>query len=103
MNSAHVDPVVKVRTELARPCPLIDTAVCRSQNADIDAYGTPATQTIKFSAIKRPQQFRLSWEAHFADLIEKNRSSVSVLQFADSQGVSSRESSAFISKQFAFE
>src|SRR5262249_42892152 len=69
----------------------------------ITLYGRVASQSFEFSFLNHAQQFDLNAGRHFADLIEKERTSMSQLKAAFLSRNCAGKGASFITKKFSFQ
>src|SRR5881628_3321334 len=75
----------------------------RGDDADIDGNRFRSANTLKGLLLEHAQEFHLRVGRQVADFIEEERAFVGLLKAADAPLVRTREGTAFVAEQFAFE
>ena len=77
-----VEPVVEVLAEAARLDLLLEVAVGRGDDADVDRLGLGVADAEDDPLLQRAQELHLQRERHLADLVEEQRAAVGRLELA---------------------
>src|SRR5580700_343524 len=90
----YVEPVIKIRPELAALDHRCQRNIGCGNHADINLDSRSLAKTLEFALLQDSQQLGLKVERHFTDLIQQNRSAMGEFEFAGPGGDSSRKCSA---------
>src|SRR5581483_9690578 len=99
----HIEAVVQVLPKLALPDAFlqVDIGGGDDPHIDLDRFRTP--QALDFAVLQGPEELRLQVERHVADLVEKDRSAIGLLEAADSQIHGARECPLDVPEQLGLE
>jgi hypothetical protein len=99
----HVQPVEQVLAEAAGAHALLEVLVRRRDHAHVALQGLVATDAVELAVRQHAQQPRLQVEGHVADLVEKQRAAVGLLEAAAAHGLRAGEGAALVAEEFALE
>ena len=102
MNRVDTQPVIEVCTESSIGNFLFQIAIGRRQHPHVYCQIPVTANTLDFAALEHPQQFGLSGQGYFSDLIQKKRAAVSQFKFARSGFRGTGKCTFNMTKQFAF-
>ncbi len=80
-----------------------EVLVGRRDDTDIGADRVIAAHAREGAVLQHAQEFALQGERHFADLVEKKRSPIGLLEATDALGTRAGERSFFVTEQFALQ
>ena len=97
----HVQPVVQVVAKAVLPDFLGEIAIGRGHHTHVNIDGARAAQSLELPFLEHPQEFWLQLGRQIADLVEKERSSMRVLESAYLARMGASEGSTLTSEQLA--
>ena len=97
----HVQPVVQIVAKAVLPDFLGEIAIGRRHHAHVDIDGARAAQSLELPFLEHPQEFWLQLGRQIADLVEKERSSMRVLESAYLARMGAREGPTLAPEQLA--
>src|SRR3954469_7304303 len=78
----------------------LEIAVSRDHNAHIHRNRLVSANALDLALLQYAQQFRLHIQRHIADLVEENRSAISLLELSNVPARCAGERSFFVAKEF---
>ena len=103
MKLHDAEAIEQIAAETARRHLGAQIAVGRGDHPDVDPLGLERADPLHLAVFDRPQQFRLDAQRQFADLVEKQRAAVGMLEHADLGFRRPGERAALVAEQFALE
>ena len=94
----RVQPKVKIGAELLLLHRLIEVAAGGGQDTDVDLDGLVSADAFKLAVLQHPQDLRLRRQGRVADLVEKQRAAVCLLEFSDPQSFGPGEGPFFVAE-----
>src|ERR1700690_310591 len=82
MNLDHIQPVVKVVSELPVPYGFFEINTCCSDKPNINMTSGIPTDTLYLFVIQYPEEFRLKVKRHIPDLIKEQGAILGHLEYA---------------------
>src|SRR5436309_134177 len=98
MNHRHVKPKVQVLAKFVFADRQLKFAMGRSNHSHVHADGVLAAQPFNGLLLKDTEKFLLERQTHVANLIEKNRSFISLLKAPYPPRVGSGKCASFMSE-----
>src|SRR5579864_6048015 len=98
-----VQPVIQVHSERVLTDHRLQVPIGCSDEPDVRPDSPIAADTFELLVLDSAEQLRLELERHFADLVEKERTSMRQLEASDLLCHRSGERALFVPKQLAFE
>src|SRR5262249_56837343 len=98
----HVEPVVEVLAQLAVLDELDHVAVGGRDQPEIDLDRPLGPDRVDFAGLQRAQQLDLRFERQLADLVEKQRAAIGLLEFADALVARTGAGALFMPEQTPF-
>jgi hypothetical protein len=98
-----VEAEIQVLAERASPDFGAEVAVGGCQDADVDAHGRAAADTVDLAFLEDAQKFRLQPDVHLADLVEQQGAAVRGLELAHATGQRAAERALLVPEQLAFQ
>src|SRR5262249_18390077 len=99
----HADAVEEVAAEPPEPDLLLEIAVRRRDEADVDLAPAVGADALHHAVLQHAQQLRLERERGLADLVEEQRASVGELELAFALGDRAGERAARVAEQLALQ
>src|SRR5215208_4075402 len=100
MNRHDFQPVVKVLAESAFLYGAVEIAIRRGEKPDVEVDGPVRTETLEGAILEDPQELGLCGRSQLADLVQKDRSAVGVLDLSDAALGRAREGASLVAKHF---
>src|SRR5438128_2616044 len=98
----HVEPVVEILTERARPDGGFQIYFRRRQDSHVDRHRPHAAQPLDLALLQDAQQLRRKVEPQGADLVEEHGAPVGQLEAAELLRVGPREGALLVAEQLGF-
>ncbi|ABA47527.1 hypothetical protein BURPS1710b_2767 [Burkholderia pseudomallei 1710b] len=99
----HVEPVIQILAEQPLPHARLEILMRRRDHPHVRAQRTVAAHAIELPVRQHAQQARLQIERHVADLVEKQRAVLGLLEAALARRLRARERAALVAEQLGFE
>ncbi len=99
VDADDIDPVIKVRTEAARPHLLLEVPSGGRDDADVHLPRGAVTDAADLALLKRAEQLHLQLRRQLADLVEEERAAVRLLEQAGPVGVRAGEGALDVPEQ----
>ena len=99
-NRKHKNPVIQILAKRPLPHLLFQIAMRRHNHPHIHMNRLIPAHALYLALLQHPQQLRLHRNRHVANLVEKQRSAVSLLEFSDVPSRRSRERSLLMPEYF---
>ena len=93
----------QVFAEGADRAPALQVLVRGGDDAHVALQRLVATDAVELAVAEHAQQTRLQVEGHVADLVEKQRAAVGLLEAAAAHGLRAGEGAALVAEQFALQ
>ena len=103
VDREHVEPVVEVLAELALLDHLLEVAVRRRHEANVDLHGLVAADALELALLQRAEQLDLHLHREVADLVEEQRAAVGELEAAAAALHRAREAALLVAEQLGLE
>src|SRR5580692_43680 len=98
----NINPVKQILPEFLLPNPSFQITMRSHYHPHIHTHRLVATNALHFSFFQHPQQLGLHGQRHIANLIEKNRAVIRLLEFPNMPAARSGERSLLMSEKFRF-
>ncbi len=98
-----IEAIVKIGTKGSRTRCFFQIAIGSGNQPDIEFDGTRSAHPLKFPLLQNSQQLGLHGDGQLSDFIQKNRAALSHLKLSLFLRDGARESSSFMSEQFALQ
>ena len=99
----HVEAVVEILAEGARPDGLAQVGVGGRDHAHVHLDGAGAAEPLDLALLERAQQLGLEVDAQAADLVEEERAAVGQLELAELARVGAGEGALLVAEQLGLE
>ena len=95
----HVEAVKKIFAKSTELDPVFEILMGRGDDAHIGAHRIVATDAVELAVTQHAQKPRLQVERHVADLVEKQRSTVGLLEPAAARGLCAGEGTPLVAEK----
>src|SRR5579864_7107683 len=81
-DGENIDAMIEILAKFPLSHQLVELPMCGDDHPYIDGNGAIASHPLDFAGLKHPQKLGLHGKRHVADLIEKQRAAVGLLELA---------------------
>src|SRR6185295_9072043 len=101
-NRKHIQAVIQIAAKLAFFDLSDQILVCSRYHTHVDSLRARTAQSFEFPLLKHTQQFRLEFERHVPDFIQKKRSLVRLFKPPDTLTNRTGEGAALVPEKLGF-
>ena len=103
LNVEDAQPVIQVRPELPLCRPSLQITMRGGDQPHVGANRLVAPNSLESLVLEDPEDLGLKGKRHIADLVEKQRPAVALLELADATAVGAGEGALLMAKKLAFQ
>src|SRR5262249_13823789 len=102
-DGKHIEPVVQVGAELLFAYQCFEIAIGGGDEPGVGAKRARGAEALEFPLLQNTQEFRLQFQRHLADFIEKHGAAICEFKAPDALADRACKRSLFVAKQLAFQ